>query len=627
MIFFKIKLRYLTAFAMLFITSVNAKDSVEKLDELFINHLAHIDAPGFSVSVVQDGKLVLAKGYGVISNKQADKISKDTIIGIGSVTKSFTAMMILQLQEQGLLNVDDKITKYLPWFRAADKSKSSKITIRMFLNMTSGLEARFSQLTQNQSRRSDALERGVRNISSYQIISEPGKSFGYVNEGWNTLGLIIEKITGKSWEQTLADDVLTPLAMNNTSSDRKVLENWKLAHGHYAGVKPVPAEFIHIQSSLPSGSGFYSSAADLAHYMNALLNEGTFQGNNLLKQESINQMWETATSMSILPYELGGNGKPGGYAMGWMSMNVEGADYIFHGGEFRVSSSLLVLEPAARIGIVILYNTGDLDPYTSVANITVTNNALRILKNLPLSNFGVPRQSDPTLNNYLAVKENTEKFLGIYLAKSGKRLDIKPGGSEGLKLYFMESIYPADFDVDFVNESNFIARNIAANYSGYFTANAQGEVQAINFSGEVFRRKNAETTGMKQYKVKSSGMSFLLPESWQISLGEKGFIAKAQKDNDAELSNTTTKLSYEEWLLQVKQQALQKNVTEMTEFKNGYFFQSMVYLDQKGYRHITLYCAYRGKNYIFTLKDKPENITHLAMSVLNPFLSSLSLMK
>jgi hypothetical protein len=284
-----------------------------------------------------------------------------------------------------------------------------------------------------------------------------------------------------------------------------------------------------------------------------------------------------------------------------------------------------VLEPAARIGIVILYNTGDLDPYTSVANITVTNNALRILKNLPLSNFGVPRQSDPTLNNYLAVKENTEKFLGIYLAKSGKRLDIKRGGSEGLKLYFMESIYPADFDVDFVNESNFIARNISANYSGYFTANAQGEVQAINFSGEVFRRKNAETTGMKQYKVKSSGMSFLLPESWQISLGEKGFIAKAQKDNDAELSNTTTKLSYEEWLLQVKQQALQKNVTEMTEFKNGYFFQSMVYLDQKGYRHITLYCAYRGKNYIFTLKDKPENITHLAMSVLNPFLSSLSL--
>jgi CubicO group peptidase (beta-lactamase class C family) len=625
MIFLKIKLRYFTAFAMLFITSANATDTVEKLDELFVNHLAHIDAPGFSVSVVQDGKLVLTKGYGVISNKQTDKMSKDTIIGIGSITKSFTAMMILQLQEKGLLNVDDKITKYLPWFRAADKSKSSKITIRMFLNMTSGLEPRFSQLTQNQSRRRDALERGVRNISSYQINREPGKSFEYVNEGWNTLGLIIEKVTGKSWEQTLADKVLTPLAMNNTSSDRKVLEQWKLAHGHYAGVKPVPAEFIHMQSSLPSGSGFYSSAANLAHYMNALLNEGIFMGEKILRQESINQMWETATSMSILPYELGGNGKLGGYAMGWMSMHIEGSDYIFHGGEFRVSSSLLVLEPAARTGVVILYNTGDLDPYTSETSITVTNNALRILKNLPLSNFGVPRQSDPTVNNYLAVKANTEKFHGVYLAKSGKRLDIKPGGSEGLKLYFMESIYPADFDVDFVNESNFIARNIATSYSGYFTANDQGDVQAINFSGEVFRRKNAETTSMKQYKVKSSGMSFFLPESWQISLGEKGFIAKTKKDNDAELSNTTTKLPYEAWLLKVKQQASLKKVTEMTEFKNGYFFQSVVYLDQKGYRRIALYCAYRGKNYIFTLKNKPENITHLVISVLNPFLSSLSL--
>jgi CubicO group peptidase (beta-lactamase class C family) len=135
MIFLKIKLRYFTAFAMLFITSANATNTVEKLDELFVNHLAHIDAPGFSVSVVQDGKLVLTKGYGVISNKQTDKMSKDTIIGIGSITKSFTAMMILQLQEKGLLNVDDKITKYLPWFRAADKSKSSKITIRMFLTI------------------------------------------------------------------------------------------------------------------------------------------------------------------------------------------------------------------------------------------------------------------------------------------------------------------------------------------------------------------------------------------------------------------------------------------------------------------------------------------------------------
>jgi CubicO group peptidase (beta-lactamase class C family) len=621
----KIKLRCVAVLLVMLSSSTNAANSVEKLDQLFVEHLARIDAPGFSVSVVKDGKIVLAKGYGVVRNDKTEKMSKNTIIGIGSITKSFTAMMILQLQEQGLLNVDDVIVKHLPWFRAADKSKSDKITIRMFLNMTSGLETHFSQIMQNQSRRDDALEKGVRNISAYKVTRTPGQSFEYVNEGWNTLGLIIEKITGKTWQQALADSVLTPLAMSNTSADRKKLQQWPVANGHYAGVKPVPAEFIHIQNSLPSGSGFYSSAADLAHYMIALLNKGTFQGNNLLNPDSISRMWTTAVSMSILPYELGGNSDMGGYAMGWMSMKIDDADYIFHGGEFRVSSSLTVLEPAAGTGITILYNTGELNPYTSEAGITIVNNALRSLKGLPVSNFGVPRQAEPTINHYLASQLNPEKFEGMYLAKSGQRLDLKSGGSEGLLMSFMESIYPADFDIDFVNESNFIARNIAMNSKGYFTANEQGDIQSVNFHGEIFRRKNTDTTGMKPYDFKSLNMRFMLPESWTLLLNQGGFIAKSKKHSSAKLSGLMIDLSYDDWLAQLQQQAGKQAITQMTEFKNGYFYQSAIFLDRKGDKHINLYCTYRGKKYIFSLKGQPGNITYLAMNILNPFLSSLSL--
>jgi CubicO group peptidase (beta-lactamase class C family) len=615
---------------MLSVFGVNAMEQdnnerVQQLDQLFVNHLAKIGSPGFSVAVVEKGELILAKGYGVVSNNKPEKFTENTIIGVGSVTKSFTAMMILQLQEQGLLNVDDLIIKHLPWFRAADKSKSDKITIRMFLNMTSGLEARFSQLTQNQSRRSDALEQGVRNLSSYQITREPGQSFEYVNEGWNTLGLIIETITDKSWEQAFADSVLSPLGMENSSADRKVIEKWQVANGHYAGIKPVPAEFLHVKSSLPAGSGTYSTALDLAQYMKALLSDGRYQGSNILEAKSIKDMWQPATAMSIIPYELGGNEKGGTYGMGWINMEIDGINYTLHGGEFRVSSSLLVMDAKNQSGVVLLYNTGSLDAYNSEADLYAANNALRILKGLPLSDFAVPRQTDPTLNDYLAEEENLAKFHGIYLSKSGKRIDLKAGGSEGLQLYLMESIYPADYDIDFVNENNFIARSNAGAIKGYFVNTTEGDVKSINFSGETFRRKNDDYAGYKPYDLSSVGMTFNLPESWQLSLTPNGFIANDKKYVSATLLSADTPLSYETWLVQIKQQATQQKVIEMTEFKNGYFLQSVIYHDKNGYKQLAMYCNYRGKNYVFTLQGKPESITHLAINVLNPFLSSLSL--
>jgi CubicO group peptidase (beta-lactamase class C family) len=601
--------------------------SFEKLDKLFSHHLSHIQSPGFAVAVVKDGQVIFKNGYGLSSRDGVKPFTADTIIGIGSIAKSFTAMMILQLQEQGLLNIDDPIVTYLPWFRAADKAKSDKITIRMFLNMTSGLEARFSQLTLNQSKQADALEKGVRNLSSYQINGEPGQSFQYINEGWNTLGLIIEKLTGKSWEQTLANQVLTPLEMNRTSSDRKVLEHWQLAYGHYSGIAPIPADFIHMQSSLPAGSGFYSNATDLANYMKSLLNKGEYKNSRVLKQDSVDLLWKPAVSMSLLPLELGGSAELASYAMGWMRMEIDEIDYVFHGGEFRVSSSLLVLDPGNHSGIAILYNTGSLEPYSNESNIYLANNALRILRGLPVSSFGVPIQEDPTLNDFVDIlsDQQKEKYIGSYLSKSGKRIDLLAGNKQGLQLNLMESIYPASFTIDFVNPSNFIARSIAHSYKGHFIENDNKSIIALKLLGETFRKRNLKQSHVRQYDLSQHGLQFILPKQWDVTVNADGFIARDPELTDAQFIAMKSELSYEKWLANIEQQNPHQNIIEMTEFKNGLFFQNLVFTDAQGSKNLALYCTYRNKTYIFKLNSSAQHITHLAMGVVTPFIDSLNI--
>ncbi len=601
-------------------------DPIMELEQLFTAHKNKIHAPGFAVSVVKDGKVVFERGYGLKRAGDDEPFAANTIIGIGSLAKSFTAMMILQLYEQGKLNIDDPVVQHLPWFRTADKAKSDKVTIRMLLNMTSGIEPRFSQLLLNQSRKADALEKGVRNLSSYRIKGEPGESFQYINEGWNILGLIIEKIRAMPWEQALAENILAPLDMASSSSDRRVIENWDVATGHYAAVEPIASSFIHMQNSLPAGSGFYSTASDLANYMIALLNKGAFRDKKLLTENSVNLLWEKAVSLSILPIELGGTGEPGAYAMGWMRMDIDGIDYVFHGGEFRVSSSLMLLDPQNQSGVVILYNSGDLDPYTSESKIYVANNALRILRGRSFSNFGVPKGADPTINSYsdTVSMDQSNKLVGTYLSKSGRRIDIEANHSSHLTLHLQESVYPAWFHVDLVNRTNFVARNIANSYTGYFVHNADNDVVALNFMGEVFRKHSVENVDTKLHQISAIGMQFRLPQSWKVRTSASGFNAVTDDLKTAELSGEVTQKSYEQWLIEVKQEAASEKVVELNEFTNGLFLQSAVYRDRDGYSHLSIYSAFRDKNYIFSIKSSADNITHLSIDVLTPFINSLS---
>ncbi|MBW2368412.1 MAG: beta-lactamase family protein [Deltaproteobacteria bacterium] len=618
----------LLVFAMAATTAAASDSAIEtRLDTFFRQHLSQIQAPGFSVVVVQGEKVLLSRGYGVEVVGKEIPFTENTIIAIGSLTKSITAMAVLQLEEKGLLNVDDPVSKYLPWFRSANKAMSDTITLRMCLNNTTGLRAQQATLMQNLSTSVDALEKGVRAISAYQMTRKPGESFEYLNEGWNILGLIIEKLTGMPYEQYIADNIFAPLEMSHSAAARKVIASWPPATGHYAGVTPKPAAFIHIQGSLPAGSGTYMSAENLGHYIQALVNGGRYHDKRVLSEQNIQKMWTPTASLRVIPYELGGTGEPAHYGMGWLIMDLDGDTYVGHGGEFRTMSNQTLLDPKNKLAVGLLYNTGILDSYTNQSSYHACYNALRIVKGLPLSDFAIPREKDPTLNDYVPEALDTMAHTGTFLSDSGKRMNIEAGGSEGLRAFLIESIYPADFDVDFVNDTGFVMRNILGSTQGYFTRSEAGRVISLAFGGEVFRRKKeTNPDAVHRYPSDSGAYAFALPKSWRVDWNGEHFTGNMVGKADYTFQGGPIADSYETWRAGLTSKTDDGDLAELNELRNGYFFRVVSYRAQqsgKEFQILSLYCKNRDMNYLFSLTTPQGMLTQAVIGTLNPFLDSL----
>jgi CubicO group peptidase (beta-lactamase class C family) len=167
------------------------------------------------------GKVIFAKGYGLADVERNIPNTPDTQFMIGSITKQFTAMLVTQLVEKGKLKLDNKITDFVPEF---PREIGDKITVEMLLCHTSGLI--FPEGIEKYyyaSTKEEYLQEYIKQLSEEGLRFEPGKGYGYSNAGYFILGLIIEKVTGKSYEEVLIEQILKPLGMTQTGCDRKGL--------------------------------------------------------------------------------------------------------------------------------------------------------------------------------------------------------------------------------------------------------------------------------------------------------------------------------------------------------------------------------------------------------------------
>ncbi len=189
-----------------------------KIDDLMSNYVVNQGFMG-SILVAEKGEVIFAKGYGVADVKRSIPNTPETQFGIGSISKQFTAMLVMQLVEKGKLRLDNTIAGFLPDF---PEDIGKNITVEMLLCHTSGLP--FPEGIEKYyyaSTKDEYLQEFLRQLAQEGLRFDPGKGYGYSNAGYFILGLIIEKVTGKAYEEVLREQILKPLDMSHTLCARK----------------------------------------------------------------------------------------------------------------------------------------------------------------------------------------------------------------------------------------------------------------------------------------------------------------------------------------------------------------------------------------------------------------------
>lgn len=283
-----------------------AQDLARRADE-YINRYVKNNQFSGAVLVARGGKVVLSKGYGM-ANYELDVANvAQTKFRLGSITKQFTAMAILQLQEKGLLSVDDPVTKYFPDYKIAEK-----VTIHHLLSHTSGIHSFTSDPGYGQIMTLPSpVEKTIARFKDKPLDFAPGEKWDYSNSGYILLGAIIEKVSGKSYEAYLKENIFDPLGMVNTGYDHSdvILKN-RAAGYQINGSKMINAPYLDM--TIPHAAGaLYSNVEDLYLWDRALYTE------KLVKKASLEKMFTPVKNY---------------YGYGWAIENQKDHKRISHNG-------------------------------------------------------------------------------------------------------------------------------------------------------------------------------------------------------------------------------------------------------------------------------------------------------
>jgi len=315
-----------------------AADKAAKIDELMKTYHGLRQFNG-AVLVAEEGRVVFRKGYGMANMEWAIPVEPDTKFRLGSITKQFTAALVLQLVEQGKIKLDGKLSDYLPDYR---KDTGGRITIHQLLNHTSGVPSYTGRpnFFPEESRDPYTVSDFVKKFASGDLEYEPGSKFNYNNSGYFLLGAIIEQVTGKSYEQVLKERILDPLGMKNTGYDHHGALLTKRASG-YAKTPTGYDNAPYLDMSIPYAAGsMYSTIEDLYLWDQALYTD------KVLSARSRELMYTPGLR---------------NYAYGWNVVKAplggKETTIVQHSGGINGFATIIVRIPESRHLIVLLDNT------------------------------------------------------------------------------------------------------------------------------------------------------------------------------------------------------------------------------------------------------------------------------
>ncbi|HZT64356.1 MAG TPA: serine hydrolase domain-containing protein [Acidimicrobiales bacterium] len=373
----------------------------ERLRELAAKH----EVVGASTAVVQGDEMVQAVS-GVTNLRTGVEVTRDTLFQIGSITKSYTATLVMQLVDEGLVDLDVPVQRYLPSFRTADEAATAGVTVRRLLAHTSGMDG---DVFDDFGRGDECIERYVDAMASLAHTHPPGSFFSYCNSGYVLLGRLVEHFRGCSWDVALRKHLLDPLGAHDTVTlpEEAILRRTAVGHlrtGEDGALQVTP--LWHLARATGPAGAISAPAAEVLAFARMLLDDGNGPGGDRVLTATSTQAMRRFEVEMPDPYTLGD-----AWGLGVILYRAASPLVFGHDGTTLGQNAFLRIVPDANLAMVLLCNGGD----SGALFDDLVRPVLADLAGAELNPAAVPPATPPQVD--------PRSFVGSY-ERTGVRIDI-----------------------------------------------------------------------------------------------------------------------------------------------------------------------------------------------------------
>ncbi len=369
------------------------------LRERWESAMADLGIPGMAVVVVRGDKVIYTQTIGLRDPQKNLPVTADTMFYIASCTKSYTAMGVMALVEDGKVELDAPVKKYLPRMELSDATLTNTLTIRDLLSHAKGIESDAIVTL-------DAYTGEITEDRYYRWLREAEikGTFDYSNVHYTLAGRVIEAVSGKPWRDLLEARIFKPAGMLRTTgyASRMYADPDCATPSAFKDGKFVLASTRKTDRVMHAAGGLGSSVSDLGRWLQLNMNGGEIDGKRIVSKETIQQMQTTQAKGSAATARIAGRTREG-YGLGWFAGAYQGRRLLDHGGGYEGTSASVSFMPDERIGVAAVANAGA--PLPELAAIDVYNRLLHIEAPDPLA--GLKEQA---VKRRAREQEQTAKF-------------------------------------------------------------------------------------------------------------------------------------------------------------------------------------------------------------------------
>lgn len=483
-------------------TPINT-DPLAGIDTLMERILKERKGAGFAVAVVNQNKIIYAKGFGYRDYEKKLPVTPNTLFAIGSCSKAFTSLLIGQLQKEGKLEYDKPVREYLPELKFFNNDLNNAVTLRDMMCHRTGLPRHdYSWYLFNTNSRDSMLQR-----IQYQEPTAPLRQrWQYNNFMFLAQGVVAEKMTGQTWEENIKKKIFVPLGMSNSNvSIPELVKSTEPSLGYtvYKDSIIKKLDYYNINAMSPAGS-INSSVNEMAKWVMCWINGGKVNGKEIFPATYMKEAMSSQMVVSPqLPTQQRQDVFMGTYGFGWSMASYRGHYRVEHGGNIDGFSASTCFFPTDSIGIIVLANQNA----SAITSLVRNSIADRLLKVKPIDWLGERMAADAKAKK--AAKEDTAK------AESSQKKNTKPSHAPGE----YEGLY---------NHPGYGTAEVVAKGDSLFLLTAEKKLWLRHYHYDVFQtffvdaKDGVDTTETDPFKI-------------QFAMNEAGDITKILMQFEDEL--------------------------------------------------------------------------------------------